>query len=145
VLQRWKRERWSRRSLYGWKWRGGSIRIQHLAHASTPGSFQASYKPHEKPLLQARYRLIYSRKVAIVDIKPATPTLYRKRVACVALRWVVSVNARHTSFTLLSLSMQNYLPYPFIRLRRILDFFEKSRNSYVTSRFSETVLEKWSM
>lgn len=44
------------------------------------GSFQASYEPHEKPLLQARYRLIYSRKVAIVDIEPATPTLYRKRM-----------------------------------------------------------------
>lgn len=64
---------------------GGSIRIQHLAHASTPGSFQASREPYEKPLLLARYRLIYSRKVAIVDIKRATPTLYRKRVACVCV------------------------------------------------------------
>lgn len=50
-----------------------------------PTRSQASCEPHEKPLLLARYRLIYSRKVAIVDIKPATPTLYRKRVACVTL------------------------------------------------------------
>lgn len=67
---------------------GRFVFSMHLAHASTPGSFQESREPYEKPLLLARYRLIYSRKVAIVDIKRATPTLYRKRVACVlALRY----------------------------------------------------------
>ena len=84
------------------RFRGGSIRIQHLAHASTPESrISGPCKPYEKPLLPARYRLIYSRKVAIVDIKPATPTFIPwTRCACVLARWVVSVDALYTSFNL---------------------------------------------
>lgn len=39
-----------------------------------PSRISGPCKPREKPLLPAWYRLIYSRKVAIVDIKPATPT-----------------------------------------------------------------------
>lgn len=50
-----------------------------------PSRISGPCKPREKPLLPAWYRLIYSRKVAIVDIKPATPTFIPvdTRYACV--------------------------------------------------------------
>lgn len=72
-----------------------------------PSRISGPCKPREKPLLPAWYRLIYSRKVAIVDIKPATPTFIPvdTRYACVYIcvcvaRWVVSVNALYTSFNI---------------------------------------------
>lgn len=70
-----------------------------------PSRISGPCKPREKPLLPAWYRLIYSRKVAIVDIKPATPTFIPvdTRYACVCVcvaRWVVSVNALYTSFNI---------------------------------------------
>jgi len=100
-----------------------------------PARFRHRTSPIEKPLLQARYRLIYSRKVAIVDIKPATPTLYRKRVTCVALRWsrMVSVNTRHTSFTpAITVCKTTYCPLSYLFITSLtgnIGCFSKNRNS----------------